>query len=328
MSATPIRWGILGPGKIAQKFASGLQTLEDATLTAIGTRDPLKAISFSTDFQVPNVHLSYDSMVADPEVDIVYVATPHTFHLEHTLLALEAGKHVLCEKPLARNAAEANLMAQKAREKGLFLMEAMWTRYLPLWQWLKPELDNGLIGEVRMVQADFGFNAPFDPEDRKFNPELAGGALLDVGIYPVSLACWLLGGKPVSITAKGTLGTTGVDEENMALLSFANGKMAQVTSAVSCETPKQGWIMGTEGVVQIPMFWRATEAIVHRPNHHPLYMKMPFESSGLQFQAQYAMDCLREGRTASVIQPMSESLMIMEVLDEIRKQIGVVYPGE
>jgi predicted dehydrogenase len=322
-----LNWGILGPGRIARKFADGLRTLPGARLVAVGSRDLEKAASFAREFGAHHAWGSYEALLADPEVEIVYIASPHSLHMEHTLMCLEAGKHVLCEKPFARNAAEARLMEAKAREKGLFMMEAMWTRFLPLWQWLAPGLRNGLIGEVCSVQADFGFRAEFDPNDRKFNPALAGGALLDVGIYPVSLACWLFG-SPVQVQAHARKGPTGIDNATHALMRFGGDELAVATSSIEWEGTRTAWVMGSEGHVQVPLFWRGSEVIVHRAGTPPLYKKFPFESTGLQYQAQAAHEALATGLTVHPVMPPVESVAIMEVLDSIRNQIGLKYPGE
>lgn len=208
-----IRWGILAPGSIAHKFVRGLELLEDAKVVAVGSRSIGRAETFAQQYGIAKAYGSYEELASDPDIDIVYVATPHSAHKECALLCLKAGKAVLCEKPFTVNTKEAEEVIQYARESKLFLMEAMWIRYLPVIIKVREWLYKGVIGEVKMLKADFGFRIEWNPEGRLLNPALAGGALLDAGIYPVSFASMVFGKQPVEIKSMSYIGTTGVDEQ-------------------------------------------------------------------------------------------------------------------
>jgi predicted dehydrogenase len=264
-------------------------------------------------------------MAADAEVDAVYVATPHPFHKPHTLLCLEAGKAVLCEKPMAVNAGEVRVMAEAARARGLFLMEAMWSRFNPVMVQVKQWLDEGLIGEPRMLTADFGFSARVNPEARLFNPHLAGGALLDVGVYVLSLASWVFGGAPEQLQAAAEIGSTGVDEQTGMLFKYAGGQLALLACAIRTRTPHLARIDGTEGAIEVPAFWHPTSARLIRPGVEPLEATGTF---GYHNEAAEVMACLRQGKTESAVMPLDESVAIAETMDRVRALIGVQYPME
>jgi predicted dehydrogenase len=326
MENRKIRWGILGTGNIANKMADALKSLEDAELAAVGSRTKEKAEAFGEKHGIPRRHGSYQALADDPEVDIIYVCTPHTLHAENTLLCLDRGKAVLCEKPFTVNAAQARATVAKAREKGLFLMEAMWTRFLPAMRKCREIVRSGRIGEVRMLQADFGFRAGWDPQGRLLNPELAGGGLLDVGVYCVSLAYFLLG-APSRLESLAHIGETGVDEQNALLLGYPGGEIAILSSAVRTNTPHVAFVMGTEGMIRIPAFWCARELTVISGGQEER-IEAEYSGNGFEFQAMEAMRCLREGLTESETIPLDESIAIMETMDRAREQWGLKYPGE
>ncbi|MDX2250419.1 MAG: Gfo/Idh/MocA family oxidoreductase [Bacteroidia bacterium] len=323
-----IRWGILATGKIAHKFAQGLQLLPGAVIQAIGSRSAESAKNFADTYRIPNIHTSYESLAADPEVDVIYVATPHPGHKEHSLLCLENGKHVLCEKPFAVNAREAQIMVAKAREKNLFLMEAMWTRFMPANVELRKILQDQVIGEVRMLTADFGFASQFDALSRIYNPDLAGGALLDVGIYPISFAYMVFGQEPVHLSSTASICSTGVDDQSAYLFGYANGALARLSSSVATETSREAVIHGAKGFIRVPLFWKASEIYLQVEGKEGVTYKFPYPGTGLQFQAKEVMDCIREGKTESTIMPLDETLRIMHCLDRIRAQWGMKYPME
>ncbi len=323
-----IRWGILGPGRIARKFAAGLGVLDDAALVAVGSRSQENADRFGDEFHVPRRHASYEALAEDPEVDAVYVATPHPFHKANSILCLEAGKAVLCEKPFTINAREAAEVIAVARERGVFLMEAMWTRFIPAIVKVREWLAAGAIGEVRMLAADFGFRGGRDPKGRLFNPELGGGALLDVGIYPVSLASMVFGGPPERIVSLAHLGETGVDEEAGIVFRHEGGRIAVLHTAISVTTSHSAHVMGTGGSIEIaPPFWKA-ERVVLRTATGEERVELPLTGNGYNYEAAEVMDCLRAGRTESNIMPLDETLAIMKTLDTIRQQWGLTYPME
>lgn len=324
----PIRWGILGTGRIAGIFAEGLRTLPDARLVAVGSRSAARAEHFGALYDVPRRYSSYTALVADPAVDIVYVTSPHALHCEHTLLALQAGKPVLCEKPFALNARQAAAMIDAARARNLLLVEAMWTRWLPLMARLRELLAEQMIGAVRMLRADFGFRATPDPQHRLFNPALGGGALLDVGVYCISFASMLFG-TPTQITGLATLGGTGVDEQAAIVLGYAGGQLATLTTAIRTNIPHEALILGTAGYIRLhEQWWCPTRLTVQRDGQPAETIALPYQGNGYHYEAAEAMRCLRAGEIESPVLPHAETLVIMQTLDALRAQWGLRYPGE
>jgi predicted dehydrogenase len=353
------RWGIIGTGGIARAFATGLRLAPGAWLEAVGSRTAEGAARFARDFRVPRAHASYEDLAADPEVDIVCVATPHVLHKDNALLALRGGKAVLCEKPFAVNAAEAADVLALARAKGLFVLEAMWTRFLPAIGKVRDLLAAGAVGAPRWLAADFGFRAPFNPQSRIFNPALGGGALLDVGVYPVSLAAMVFG-PPREIQSAVRLGPTGVDEQESILFRYEGGQMAALSACVTMTTPTEAVIAGDDGILTIHApFFRSRKLSLGRNKLMGMgekgmarlrraarlfpavsrlrgrlegrggrVIRAPYPGNGLHFQAVEAMRCLDRGLTESPLLPWSETLSIMETMDRIRAPWGLVYPGE
>jgi len=327
--AKKIRWGILGTGSIAKKFAKGLQILPEADLVAVGSRAANTAERFAHAFGIPHQYSSYDELANDPDVDVVYIATPHPFHMENTILSLKAGKAVLCEKPFAINAGQAQQMVNVARTKKLFLMEAMWTRFLPVIVKVREWLQQGLIGEVRMFRANLGFKADWIPKHRLFNPELGGGALLDVGVYCVSMSSMVFAKPPMKITGLAHIGQTRVDEQSALILSYDKGQLAVLTCAVSTNIVNDAIISGTKGSIRVgPPFYCATEATLSVDGKDEQTINMPLEGNGYNYQAQEVMQCLRTKKLESDIMSLNETLSIMKTMDEIRAQWGLKYPME
>ncbi len=324
-----IRWGILGTGAIAAKLAEGLAILSEAELVAVGSRSRASAESFAARFNVPHRHASYEALAADPAVDVVYVATPHPFHKENSLLCLEAGKAVLCEKPFTINAAEAEAVIATARARKLFLMEAMWTRYLPLTIRLREMLAAGVIGDIRMIVADLGFQFDYNPQGRLFNPDLGGGALLDVGIYPVSFASMVFGRQPDRLTGLAHLGRTGVDEEAGVIFGYPQGQIGIIYCAATVYPPQEVILMGSLGTLRVhaPMFC-PTRLTLTRPGKPDETVEAPYEGNGYHHEAAEVMRCLRAGRLESETMPLDETLAIMGTMDQIRAQWGLKYPME
>ncbi|MHC4076553.1 MAG: Gfo/Idh/MocA family protein [Planctomycetota bacterium] len=324
-----IGWGILGTGKIAAKFTRGLRFITDGRVAAVGSRSAERAKVFAKKFNVPNSHGSYEQLVNDPGVDAVYVATAHPFHMENTILALKAGKAVLCEKPFAVNAGQARAMIETARSEKKFLMEAMWTRFIPLVVELRGWLSSGLIGQVRMMRAEFGFRFALKPQSRILNAELAGGALLDVGIYPLSFASMIFGGKPQKVSAISHIGSTGVDEQSAVILRYDQGQLACFTCAVRTETSKEALIYGTEGSIRLAKrFFCPTRATISTGRWWPRRIRRPIKGDGMHYQVLDVHNCLKAGKLESDIMPLDESLEILETADEIRRQCGLKYPFE
>jgi len=323
-----IRWGILGAGSIARKFAAGLKVVAGSELLAVGSRSIDKARDFAVEFNIPKAYGSYEEMVKDPEIDVVYVATPHTFHKTHTILCLNNGKAVLCEKPFGVNAKEVEEMVDAARKNNLFLMEAMWTRFLPVMYKVRDWIADGAIGEVRMVTADFGFRANLNPQGRLFNLELGGGALLDVGVYTVSFAYMIFGGAPERITGMAHIGETGVDEQAAMILGYKNGELAILHTAIRTSTFQEARIIGTNGSIIIPDFWRATSATLKVDGRDEENVEIPFDANGYCYEAREVERCLREGKLQSELMTWDESISILRTMDELRRQWGLKYPSE
>ncbi len=327
MSRT-VRWGILGPGRIAGKFAAGLREAAGAELAAVGSRSRERAEAFAAAHGAPAAWGSYEELAADDSVEAVYVATPHAFHAEHAVLCLEHGKHVLCEKPLALNAAQAERMVAAARRADRLLMEGMWTRFLPAVVRARALLAAGAVGEPRLLQADFGFRAAFDPRGRLFAPELGGGALLDLGVYPVSLAV-MLWGEPVRIAAAANLGPTGVDEEGAILLQHRGGQLALLACALRLDTQREAVIQGTAGRIRLHHpWWAASRLTVTGADGRQETSDLPARGGGFAHEAEAFMDLVRAGCRDAPRIPLAESLAVMRTLDAVRDQWGLVYPGE
>jgi predicted dehydrogenase len=323
-----IRWGIIGTGRIAAQFADGLAVLPDAALVAVGSRAQESADAFGDRFDVSRRHASYEALAEDPEVDVVYIATPHPFHQENSILCLRAGKAVLCEKPFAINAGQAQAVIDLAREEGLFLMEAMWTRFLPTMRKLRELLAAETIGPVQMMSADFGFRSEFDPTSRLFDPALGGGALLDVGVYTLSLAEMTLG-PPARITSMAHIGETGVDEQAVVVLGFGSGQMALLSTSVRTTTSQEATLLGTEGQIKVHApWWQSQKLSLTLSGQGTEVLELPFAGNGYQYEAQAVMDCLREHRQQSAVMPWDETLSVMRTMDRVRAQWGLRYPME
>jgi len=321
------RWGILSTGSIAKKFAEGLAVIEGAELTAVGSRSQEKADAFGTQFKIPHRHASYEALAADPDVDAIYVATPHTLHMEDTLLCLKHGKAVLCEKPFAIDAAQTKKMISFARRKKIFLMEAMWTHFFPAVAKIRELIAQGAIGEVRLMRADFCFRGGWNPQSRLFDPKLGGGALLDVGVYTVAFAHMVYGRAPAKLSGMSHLGETKVDEQSAMILGYPDGAMAVLTCAVRTSTPHEAAIFGTDGWIKIPVFWQPDKIIVNHGGKEE-EIAFPRLGNGYSYEAAEVGRCLREGKLESDIMPHEKTLAIMRTLDKLRKLGGVKYPGE
>ena len=322
-----IRWGILGCGKIANKLAEAVTAVENAELAAVGSRTREKAEAFADEHGAANRHGSYESLVADPIVDVVYVATPHPMHRENSILALEADKPVLCEKPFTVTTAEAVEVVETAERKGLFLMEAMWTRFLPPVRRIRELLEDGAVGEVRMVQADFGFRSGWDPAGRLLNPDLAGGGLLDVGVYTLSLASMILPFPLLDTVSLADIGRTGVDEQCAVIIKFEGGRLAVLISAIRTRTPQGAVILGTEGWIDLGQkWWGGGPFVLHRDGSDPETVEVPMKENGFIYEVEETGRCLKEGIRESPVLPWQETLRVMEMLDTVRScwQQGIV----
>jgi len=322
-----IRWGILGTGNIANLVASDLQLLPDAEIAAVGSRAQERADAFGDAFGVPQRFDSYEALVTKADVDVVHVASPHPYHVEHATLALEAGCAVLCEKPLALNADGAAQLIATAREQDEFLMEGMWTRFLPVMDDVRRVVADEL-GTVQVLRADIGFHQPFDPEHRVFNPALGGGALLDLGVYPIALAFELFG-RPDNVTSSVVLGDTGVDEQCAVVFQYDDGMQAVWQASVRADAGRTCAIAGPEGRLQgRRAWWKGAPFDLTRADGSTETFARPFEGNGYQFEAAHVMRCLRKGKTESPVMPLEESHALLQTADALRQEWGVTYPGE
>jgi len=323
-----IRWGILGTGKIARAFATALKDTEGAALAAVASRSTDSAQAFADEFGASAVYGSYQELADAPGIDIVYIATPHPLHAANAILLLNGGKAVLCEKPFTMNRREAEQVVALAREKKLFLMEAMWTRYLPALDEVRRVIASGEIGPVHQLIADFGFTATKDPAHRANNPDLGGGALLDLGIYPLSIASALLG--PVtSVQSQAQLGETGVDLQTSFLMQHQGGAMSISCCSFKARSPIELTVAGEHGHVRMnTRFHCATSVTVSTADGATRTVQTPFLGNGYVHEALEAQRCLRAGLLESPRMPLDETLALMGVLDTIRAQIGLRYAAD
>jgi predicted dehydrogenase len=316
-----IGWGILATGRIARSFATDLREVPGARLAAVGSRTPGAAQAFAAAYGGPdcNAHGSYEALVADPAVDVVYVATPHTLHLDNARLAFEAGKHVLCEKPLAVNAAEAEEMLRLAREHDRFLMEGMWMACHPV---VRAVAEPGRFGRPRQVHADLGFVVETSPHDRLLDPGLGAGALLDMGVYPLTFAHLLLG-EAAELRAVADVSETGIDLDLAIAGRYADGATAALTASMTSPSPRAATVATDRGLLTLPA-----------PFHHPAFAiwtpreGAPEQVTGIEPLIAEVMRCLREGLRESPLVPLDRSLTLMRQMDDIRAQIGVRYDAD
>jgi len=363
--ANTVRWGILGTGIMAEAFVRGLADLPGAEASVVGSRDAERATRFTQRLSIPRSHGSYEALANDPGIDIVYIASPNVAHRDHGLLSLDAGKPILCEKPFALNTAQGREVVERARQQGLFCMEAMWTRFLPLMARLRDLIRDGIIGQVQMLSAQMGYPFIYDPKGRLFDPALGGGVLLDMGVYLVALAFDLLG-PPDEVVGRCSKAETGVDDRFAALLGYADGRLATLSASLTGATSNDAVISGSEGLVRVhePIYRpdRMTLCSVSpiRPGTTgeggrlarikgktlvrsikrrigPLFgmlasrwdrVVVPYDGSGYHYQAAEAMRCLREGLIESPTMPLDQTVAILEVMDRLRASWGVRYPGE
>ncbi|GAA3388525.1 Gfo/Idh/MocA family protein [Cryptosporangium minutisporangium] len=312
-----IRWGVAGPGAIAAGFAEAMTMVDDGRIVAVASRSAERANAFGDRFDVPTRYDDYAALAADPNVDVVYIATPQSRHEADTLTYLDAGKHVLCEKPFALNAEQARRMAAAARERGLFLMEAIWSRFLPAYRTLAEILAEGRIGEPLLVEADFGFRMPVDATHRLFDPALDGGALLDLGIYPVQLSSLVLG--PVEkVVADGVLGETGVDEQVAAILHHAGGKLGVVKAAIRVGMACTARITGTDGWIALPAFMHCPDSLTVQTLAGLEQNDASYLGNGLRFEIAEVHRCLAAGLSESPTMPLDDTIGLATTLDAIR----------
>ncbi|HEY1488189.1 MAG TPA: Gfo/Idh/MocA family oxidoreductase [Micromonosporaceae bacterium] len=323
----PIRWGILATGRIAQDFTADLRLVPDAMAVAVASRTAESAQGFANEYDIPRAHGSWQALADDPDVDVVYVGTPHNAHFAAAKLMLEAGKAVLCEKPFTVTAAATRELLDIARTNRVFLAEAMWMRTNPGVRRVAELVESGAIGAIKSLHAEFCIRAPMDPKHRLRNPDLAGGAMLDLGVYPVTLAQLLLG-TPTSIQATAKLTDLGVDETTGVLLGYDSGAHAALSCSIDSSGPVESTIIGETGHIEVPPQFHHPQRIVIRPyDGEPRTEEHAFEGNGLRFEAIEVGRCLREGLLESPLLPHAGTLAVMETMEEALRQVGVVYPA-
>lgn len=323
-----LRWGILGTGSIAHAQTSDLLS-HGFTVTAVGSRSQGTADGFAAQFDIPVAHSSYEALVADNDVDVIYVSTPHPMHARNALLVLDAGKHVLVEKPFALNSREAGAVVDRANRNGLIVLEAMWTRFLPHMVRLREIIASGEIGEVRTLIADHNQLLSDDPKGRLRDPELGGGALLDLGIYPVSFA-WDLFGEPSKVLASGTMTETGVDRQTAIILEYPNNQRAVLHTALDTPGPNRAAVIGTSGRIELKSVWYTPTSFTVFDDHGAPAERFVSDVTGrgMQYQAWELERLVADGPSETDVLPPEESVRVMQTLDEVRRQIGLTYPGE
>lgn len=321
-----IRWGIAGPGVIANKFAKAVLNIDSCELVAVASRSLERGADFAKKYGIENVFGSYEEMAASSLVDAVYIATPHPFHKSCAEIFLNAGKHVLCEKPICVNAYQANRLYECAKKNKVFLMEAMWTRFLPAVKELEKVIRDGIIGDILEISADFCYRITEADDPKMFEGKMAGGSLLDVGVYGLHFISLFLGNAPESIKTQSEV-RGGVDMHTGVLLKFKNGEIAHVSSAIDVEKPASAYIYGTDGYVFIPDFYGAKEFFIFKGNEK-LRVSKPSLGDGFEEEILEASLCIASGKTESDRLPLSETIAILRQMDTIRAEIGLKYPLE
>jgi len=325
-------WAIIAPGNIAEKFATALQAVNGAHCYSVASRNIQRAQKFADQFGFEKVGESYQALISDPKVDAVYIASPHMLHAEQSISCLNAGKAVLCEKPMTVNSQEARKVIEAARQNNTFFMEAVWTRFMPIHRKVREWISQGQIGETEMLQASFGVAMNYGPEHRIFNSELAGGALLDLGIYPITMAQIAFAEAPSKISALAEIGVTGVDENLGMVLHYSQGQIATLNASVRATTSCDAWIFGSAGRIHLPLFWCAEVATLYKNDDTtPREVEKHQHAhavNGYEYEIEEVQRCLNTGLLESPLLPWNESLTTMKIMDEVRSQIGLKYPFE
>lgn len=322
-TARPVRWGVVGPGRIAAKVVADAPHVPGAEFVAVASRSPERAQAFATEHGLARAHGSYREIVEDAGVDVLYIATPHPQHRAIALAALRAGKAVLVEKAFTVTPAASREIAALAAATGTFAMEAMWTRFQPVVGRLRALLADGAIGEVRAVQGDLGVTAPTDPTDRYYNPDIGGGALFDLTVYPISFAQMVLG-SPDTVQARGLLAPSGVDIEESVLLGWDDGRTAVLTCSLRCPSPGQFRIFGTGGWIDVPpRFHHPTRLVLHRAGAEPETITLPATGDGYAHELIEVTECMAAGKTESTVMPLADTVAVQDVMGQVAEQLGV-----
>lgn len=320
-----IRWGILSTGTIAKNFAQTAARMGDVDIRAVASRTMESADAFADAYGIERRYDSYEALAADPDVDIVYIATPHSRHFEDMKLMIEHGKHVLCEKSFTVDACQAQEIFDLARAKGVFVMEAFWTKLIPVYREVEKVIASGAIGEIRTVTAQYGYTTA--REARKFDAQLAGGTLLDIGVYAIGFACMMLGCEYDAIQSNLVMNAAGTDAIDAIILRRGDA-VASLVTAIGAVIPTHGAVYGTKGHIDIPEFKNPEKVTVYIDGQAPYEIARPFEVNGFEYEIREAQDCVREGRLESSLMTHEQSVAMMAIMDEIRRQNGFRFPFE
>ena len=322
-----MKFGIIGAGIIADWMARTLTPMSEAECYAIASRDIERAKAFAEKFQIPKAYGSYEELVNDPEIEAVYIATPHSHHYEHAKLCIEHGKHVLCEKAFTMNADQARKICALAKEKGVLITEAIWTRYMPARKIIQDLLEEGVIGEVRTLTANLSYR--ICEIERLIRPELAGGALLDVGVYPLNFALMHFGNDFSKISSTVLLTETGVDGQECITLAWPDGKFAVLNASMYGESDRQGIFYGSKGYMIIDNVNDPLNVHIYDSKHQLVrHIPMPEQDTGYEYEVLEMIDCIRKGQLECPSMPHCETIRVMEIMDGLRKEWGVIYPQE
>ena len=320
-----LRWGILSTGVIARNFAQTARQMGGVELAAVASRSAEGAQAFGETFGIPKRYAGYEALAADPEVDVVYVATPHSRHYEDMKLLIAAGKHILCEKSFTTDAAQAAEVLRLARERGVFVMEAFWTKLIPVYRDVERLIAQGAIGEVRTVTAQYGYTT--GREARKFDAALAGGTLLDIGVYAIGFACMMLGYSFDDVLSQLILNDAGTDATDAIILRRGKA-VAQLTCGIGFAMPTHGAVYGTKGHIDIPEFKNPERVTLHVDGEAPRVIERPFEVNGYEYEIREAERCVREGKLQSELMTWEQTVSVMRIMDEVRRQNGLRFPFE
>lgn len=311
-----IKWGIIGPGIIANEFAHDFQFVSNAQIHAVASRNDERGKAFAEKYNIPNVYTSYEALYNDPQIDAVYVATPHNFHLKNSSDAINAGKAVLCEKPITINPAECQQLTSLARERNIYLMEGMWTYFLPAIQKAQEWINNGKIGRVVSIKSDFGYPVPYDPESRMYNPALSGGSLLDMGVYTIAMAWLIYKQDPLIMKVVGRKAPTGVDNDVNMLFEYKD-EIASLHSSFRSKLNNHTYIIGEEGYIDLPDFWKANECLLYKGEKVIDTFDDGRKGFGFQFEIEAVSDDLLNGKKESEIVPFTTSLALQRHMEEV-----------
>jgi predicted dehydrogenase len=321
-------WGIVGPGNIANTFAKAIASSKKGQILAVASRSLERAADFAKTYQIEKTYSDYGQMLADPEIDIIYIATPHNFHYKQAKMCLEAGKHVLVEKPCTVNAQQMQILVALAKSKNLLLQEALWSRFMPCLSQLRQRLNEGIIGDIQYIQSEIGFAFQNREKSRLLKAELAGGSLLDLGIYSITVSQFLLQEHPDKVDAMGQLTDQQVDGHVLANMHYASGRYAQFTCSMLSQTSNTMRIVGTEGYVNLPAcFWDTDTAAIYRDDTLIQSIDVPHPVNGFEYQIEESMRCIEQNKQCSDLMSHDDSIGVMSVMDDIRKQIGVCFPS-